>query len=82
MAITEGRKNKQICISFKDTDGDIELYNYIKSKTDKSAYVKDVLKQTLGICDNVNVKHDSKTKEKDKQVGVVNGINSLSQFID
>ena len=41
-----------------------------------------MLKQTLGICDNVNVKRDNKTKEKDKQVGVVNGINSLSQFID
>ena len=74
------KKNRQICISFKDTDSDIALYDYIKGKEDKSAYVKEVLKRELGIVETKQVVITQKSQVE--PIGVVNGLNSISQFLD
>lgn len=38
---------RKISISFKETTKDIELYNYINSLEDKSAEVKELLRQAI-----------------------------------
>lgn len=38
---------KKISVSFKSTNKDIALYNFLKSKDDKSFYIKEALRQVF-----------------------------------
>lgn len=38
---------KPIALSFKKTDEDRELYNWITSHSSKSAFIKDILRQAM-----------------------------------
>lgn len=40
-------ERRRILLNFKNTEEEIELYEFLKSKSSRSGYIKDVLKEKM-----------------------------------
>ncbi|NFQ84198.1 circadian clock-controlled protein [Clostridium sporogenes] len=61
---------KKISISFKETDKDTQLYDFLLDMEDRSCEVKKVLREAFKI-DNKTVKKDNTKKEKE-EINILN----------
>lgn len=44
---------KKILVSFKENPEEQALYEYITSKSDKSAFIKEILKEVIGLNNSI-----------------------------
>lgn len=64
------KKNNIIAISFKNNAKEMMLYEYLEERTDKSAFIKDILFEYLGdaITGQSETKKETTTKKRSSAV--------------
>lgn len=78
-----------VSLSFKNNPDEIDLYNYLKSKSSPSAYVKELIKQDISdkhmSTENTKTRNLTDTTNKDineekKEQVVINKISNMSSL--
>lgn len=77
-----------VSLSFKNNSDEINMYNYLKSKSSPSAYIKELIKQDLGD-KHIDVKNNrtggadttkSDMNQEKKETVVINKISNMSSI--
>lgn len=71
----------QLCVSFKNTKEEQELYMYTISQNDKSVFIKNLIRQYMSGTDEINIPQFIPPKPKEEQKKINHGKKTKSKFL-
>lgn len=70
----------QVCVSFKNTEEERELYMYVLEQTDKSVFIKNLIRQSRNGVTNTDFEF-TPPKKKEKQAKITHGKKTRNKFL-
>lgn len=71
----------QVCVSFKNTQEEQDLYMYVISQRDKSIFIKDLIRQSINGRPSIDIPEFTPPKPKEEQKKISHGKKTRNKFL-